>query len=173
MARLRSNVRQAIERLPEHVEQTLARGGMRKLLTVVADGARDLCRSPEVAADIKISTRVEPGLVTGKVMVKGPNAFKAPWLEYGTDAHFITVDDSVSEGRTARRVNELARNGSLVISGHFVGTSVHHPGARPYSFMRRAIDTKLDDGLAVMRGHIAGQAGKLNAAASAAPEDEE
>lgn len=173
MARLKSNVRQMVDQLPEHIEQKLAKGGMRKLLNVVADGARELCRSPEVAADINVSVRVEPGLVTGKILVKGRNAFKAPWLEYGTDPHFITVDPEASGGRTARRVNKLVREGSLVIGGHFVGPSVHHPGAKPYPFIRPAIDTKLDDGLAAMRSHIADQAGKLKSPAPAGAEDQE
>jgi len=173
MARLKSTVRQAIDQLPAHIVENLAKGGMRKLLTVIANGARENCRSPEVKADIKISVRVEPGLIVGKVLVKGPNAFKAPWLEHGTDPHFITIEDGLREGRTVRRVNKLVREGSLVVGGHFVGPTVHHPGAKPYPFIRPAVDTKLDQGLAEMRAHIAEQAGKLGSPAPAQSEDEQ
>src|SRR3546814_7310576 len=88
----------------------------------------------------------EDGLIIAKMQVKGPGSYIAPWLEYGTDPHFISVDDSQRDGMSVRKVNQKVTaaggDGSLVINGHFVGTTVFHPGARPHPFLRPALDIK-------------------------------
>lgn len=133
---------QVLAALPEGLEKNVLRGALKAGAEVFAEGAREECRSEEVRKTIKTSSRAEPGLVTAKIQTKGPGAQKAPWLEFGTDPHFISVDDEQSGGRTVRRINRLAKEGSLVIGGKFVGKTVHHPGAKPYPFMRPPLDTR-------------------------------
>jgi hypothetical protein len=113
--------------LPANLELNVLRSALRAGAEEFADGAREECTSEEVRATIKTSSRAEPGLVTAKVQTKGKGAHKAPWLEYGTDEHEITV-----KGDTV----------SLVIDGKFVGKSVEHPGARAKPFIRPALATR-------------------------------
>lgn len=132
----------------------IARGAARAGARVIANKAMQNCRDPLVAASIGISTRSEPGIATATVRTKGKGAFRAPWAENGTDPHFISVDSSQSGGRTVRRVNRLGRQGEMVIGGNFVGDTVHHPGARPYPFMRPAFDTEAQAAFAAAGGYI-------------------
>ncbi len=76
------------------------------------------------------------------------------WAEYGTDPHYITVDDSQREGRTATRINRLAKDGVLVINGQPVGMTVFHPGAQAYPFMRPALDMREADAVAAAQTYI-------------------
>lgn len=146
--------RQFLAGFPRDLEQNVLRGGMRVLASVIADGAREMCRDPEVAATIGVSSRTEPGLVTSKVRLRGKGAFKGVFLEWGTAMHIISVKDEVRDGKTVRRLNMELKRGSLVIGGKFVGASVIHPGARPYPFLRPALDRDLGKGLAAMSGYI-------------------
>jgi hypothetical protein len=153
------NSRSATEQLaglPAKMETNILRGAMKALVEVVADEARMLCIDPEVKASIGTSTRVEPGLVTAKVKTSGDGAYRAPWAEYGTDPHFISVDDGISGGRTIRRVNREVRQGSLVINGNFVGRTVFHPGESrtAYAFMRPAAQHKTADGVAAAGSYV-------------------
>ncbi|MCZ4341518.1 HK97 gp10 family phage protein [Sphingomonadaceae bacterium G21617-S1] len=131
-----------LEQLSGSLDDKVARGALKDGANVIAEGARDECKSSEVRASIKTSSKVEPGIVSAKVETKGKGAYLAPWLEYGTEEHFISVDETQSGGRTARRVNRLVKEGSLVINGKFVGKTVHHRGADPFPFMRPAADTR-------------------------------
>jgi len=149
-----------IDALPGALERNVLRGGLRAAADVYADGAREECRSPEVRATIKTSSRAEKGFVTAKVQTKGPGSFKAPWLEYGTSEHYISVDDEAGEGRTVRRINTLVREGSLVIGGKFVGRSVLHPGARPYPFFRPAVDTREQQAVDAFTAYVVRRATK-------------
>jgi hypothetical protein len=88
----------------------------------------------------------------------GYNWFRALWLEYGTDPHFISVSESERKGRSIGRVNQQLReaggNASLVIGGKFVGETVFHPGARPYPFLRPALDVKEADAVRAAQAYI-------------------
>lgn len=124
----------------------LLRGAARAGATVIADRAKENTQSSEVRAAVKIATRQEETRMVGLVQLKGPGAYLAPWEEYGTSAHFISVDESQRGGRSIGRINRLAKepdsSHSLVIGGAFVGTTVLHPGARPHPFLRPALDTE-------------------------------
>ena len=103
-------------------------------------------------------------------------AYKAPWLEYGTKPHFISVDAADSGGRTVGRINRLNktadREGSLRIGGNFVGPVVHHPGAKETKFFRPAIDSQWEAAVAAASAYLARRmtAGDLN---RPAPADED
>lgn len=140
--------------LPKRMPNVL-RGAARAGADVIADEARDRCISDEVTAAIKVRTRTEEHRVVARVVISGPGSFKATWLEYGTDAHFISVDDSARKGMSVGRVNRGVKEGSLVIGGQFVGKTVLHPGAQAHPFLRPALDIKADDAVRAVRGYIA------------------
>jgi hypothetical protein len=144
--------------LPAKIEATVLRGALKAGADEIAEGAREGCRSAEVRATIKTTSRSEKGLVVAKVQTKGDGAYKAPWLEHGTDPHLISVDAEQSGGRTVRRINRLAKgedsSHSLVIGGKFVGGTVFHPGAKPYPFMRPAVDQREAAAIAAIGAHI-------------------
>jgi hypothetical protein len=163
--------------LPAKLGPKVLRGALKAGAEVIADGAREKCRSAEVRDTIGTVSKSEPGVVTAKVQTKGPGAFKAPWLENGTDPHFISVDPDVAGGRTAGRVNRLNGKGSsgvaetLIIGGKPVGKTVHHPGSRSFAFMRPALDEGEQDAIAAVGNHIAAKLTKEGLAAPAPPAD--
>lgn len=166
-----------IASLPANLEQKVLRGALKAGAEVIADGARDNCRSAEVRATIGTTSRADPGVVSAKVQTKGDGAYMAPWLENGTDEHLISVDDEQSGGRTVRRINDLAKEPgaghSLVIGSKFVGSTVLHPGAQPYPFMRPALDTREQDAVAAIGSHIATKLTKQGLEGPAPPADVE
>jgi len=154
----KAEVKRFMAQLPAQIEERVLRGAARAAANVIADEARRRSESHEVSAAVKVATRKEPGRMVGKVQVKGPGDYIAPWLEYGTDPHFISVDDSQREGRSIGRINRQLRENdgatSLVINGKFVGTTVFHPGARPHPFLRPALDTKEAEAVAAAQAYI-------------------
>lgn len=137
-----SEMRRFIAQLPANLEAKVLRGAARAGATVIAEEAKTETNSHEVAEAITVGTKREGDLMIGKVQVKGPGAYLAPWEEYGTDPHFISVDPSQSGGMSVRRINDKTKEGSLVIGGAFVGTTVHHPGAGAHPFLRPSLDRK-------------------------------
>lgn len=160
IVRGRSEVKRFIAQLPAQIEGKLLRGAARVAANVVAEEAKERSISREVseAIQVKVEAKKGSGYVIAKVQVKGPGAYIAPWLEYGTAAHLITVDPSQRGGRTVGRINRLAKeaggNHSLVIGGTFVGSTVLHPGARPHPFLRVSLDVKERDAIAAAQSYI-------------------
>lgn len=152
-----------LAKLGAAVESNILRGAMRAGLEVVADRARANTLSSEIRASIGTTTRVQPGLVTGAVQTKGKGAYLAPWEEFGTDPHFIAVDDEEGGGRTVRRINKLTKKGALNINGTFAKT-VHHPGAKRHPFMRHAADTSGNEVGTAMVAYVTQRLAKLDAA---------
>jgi len=150
----KGDVRQFLAQLPDQVERKLLRGAGRVAAKVVADEAKLQVASSEVRDAIKTRVTTADGRVTARVQVKGPGAYIAPWLEYGTAPHFISVDESQREGRSVGRINKQAKEGSLVINGQFAGTTVFHPGARPRPFLRPALDMKASEAIAAAQSYI-------------------
>jgi len=140
--------------LPAKLEVNVLKPALKAGAEVIADRQRQMVRSEEVRGDIKTSTSAKDGVVTAKVQVKGKFAFIAPWLEFGTAAHFIKVSDEARKGRTVNRMNRQLREGSLVINGQFVGDTVLHPGARSYPFFRPGYDAAQDEAVAAIGAHI-------------------
>lgn len=157
-------VKQFLRSLPAKLESNVLKGALKAGADVIAEAARENCHSDDVRAAIKTSAKVADHRVTAKIEIKGEGAYKAVWLEYGTSAHFISVDDSVREGRTVGRINRQGKAAkkagsvgpaaTLVINGKPVGETVWHPGARPHPFLRPALDLHEEQALAAMRGHI-------------------
>lgn len=155
----KSDVRSFIAGLPDEIERKLLMGAARRAGVVVADEAKMLARADVVADNIIVRAKREPGRVIVKISVKGqwPNSV-GNWLEWGTAPHFIRVDDSVREGRSVRRINELGNqpgsSHSLVINGKFVGDTVFHPGAQAHPFLRPALDHKERDAISAAQSYI-------------------
>jgi len=149
-----SGVKRFIASLPAQLEAKVLRGAARAAANVVADEARSRSISPDVTAAIKVAVKAEDGRVVAKVQVKGPGAYIAPWLEYGTEPHFISVDDGQRGGISVNRINKKSKEGALVIGGQFVGATVHHPGARAHPFLRVSLDVKEAEALAAAQSYI-------------------
>lgn len=150
-----SAVRRMMATLPADLERKVLRGAARAGAGVIAEEARANSRSRLVAGHIRIKTAGEIGHVVSTIYVDDPWARSIGiWAEYGTDPHYITVDDSQREGRTATRINRLAKDGVLVINGQPVGMTVFHPGAQAYPFMRPALDMREADAVAAAQTYI-------------------
>lgn len=139
----RSEVKRYIAQLPEALVEKVLRGAARAGGKVIADEAKARSESDDVADAIIIRSSAKDGRIVVTVTVKPGWAYSlGVWLEWGTDPHFITVDDSQRAGMSVRKVNEKTKAGSLVIGGAFVGKTVWHEGARPFPFLRPALDIK-------------------------------
>lgn len=175
VVRGKAAVRRFMGQLPSEIENKLLRGAARAAANVVAVEARDRSVSSEVSAAIKVRTAREDVLVIAKVQVRGPGAYIAPWLEYGTAPHFISVDDSQRGGMSVRRINKLEKeHGSLVIGGKFVGRTVWHPGAEAHPFLRVSLDLKEGEARAAAQRYINSRVGPsgITGAAEPAGDDE-
>lgn len=137
-----ADVRRFIAQLPAELERKVLVGAGRAAAKVIAEEAKERSVSSEVASAIKTKVTSAEGKVIARVQVRGPGAYMAPWLEYGTAPHFISVDDTQRSGRSIGRINKETKTGSLVIGGAYVGDTVFHPGARPHPFLRPALDAK-------------------------------
>lgn len=153
-------VRAFIASVPEKLAERVLVGAGRAAANVIADEARDRSISDEVTAAIKVTVKREPGRIVARVVVKGPGAYLAPWLEYGTEPHFISVDDNQREGMSIARFNKSDAAASLVIGGKFVGTTVWHPGARAHPFLRVSLDVKEGEAIAAAQQYISARVGK-------------
>jgi HK97 gp10 family phage protein len=138
---------QFLSTLPDKLQRNVMRGAMRAGARVTANKAKELVpvKTGITRKDIKVSANAKGLVITSKVQVKGPGSFKAPWIEYGTGAHWIRAEGAKVSVRTLNRAARLTAGKdrdkrALIINGHFVGTSVHHPGAKPKPFMRPALD---------------------------------
>lgn len=153
--------------LPEKLARNVARGGLRAAAVVVAEEAKHMARNEQVSAAIGVSTGRRGDLVYSKVRLKGPGAYKGIWLEYGTLPHLISVQAGerttpagrvIGIGTINRNLRALAKAAdkpfSLVIAGRFVGPTVQHPGARPYPFMRPALDARQEAAVAAMATYV-------------------
>lgn len=165
-------VKRFVTQLPDQIETKLLRGAARSGANVIADEARTRSVSEEVSGAIMVATKREETRMLGLVQVKGPGAFKAPWLEYGTDPHFISVVDTQRQGMSVRRINDLQRAGTLVINGRPVGKTVHHPGARPHPFLRPALDAKEAEAIAAAQAYIDARIGPAGVTPASDPGDE-
>lgn len=155
-ARGQAEVSRYFDGLRADVVRSLLPGAARAGAKVIADEAREKVTSEAVRQGIRTAVRADDGRVVARIFVaKGWSLSVGIWLEYGTDPHYITVDDSQRQGMSAGRINRLKKNaGTLVINGKPVGRTVLHPGARPHPFMRPALDTKEREAFAAAQSHI-------------------
>lgn len=162
--------RQSMAQLPAELVKRVLPGAARAGAKVIADEAKVRLGGRQatsgsgakvlIADAVKVRSKKREGLIVARVLLAGPGSYVGRWLEYGTSAHFITVDDEYRERMTARRINRRISDGdgalhaTLVINGKPVGASVYHPGARPHPFLRPAADTKEAEAKAAAQAYI-------------------
>lgn len=154
-SRGKSEVQRYMAGLPEEIVSKMLVGAGRAGGKVIAEEAKERVISQDVADNIIVRTKREDTRVVVKIRVKSGFANSiGNWLEWGTAPHFISVDDSQRQGKSVARINALAREGTLVINGRFVGDTVYHPGARPHPFLRPALDLKEGEAISMAQSYI-------------------
>ncbi|MEH3103437.1 MAG: HK97 gp10 family phage protein [Sphingomonas phyllosphaerae] len=145
-------VQRYIRNAPTRIARVL-NGAGRIAGKVVAEEAQD--RAPSDEVEVIVVAKGTDGRIRVRIDVKkGWGRSLAIWAEYGTIGHYISVDMERSGGRTARRVNTLAKDGVLVINGKPVGKTVWHPGAKQEPFMRPALDVKRTEAIRAGQAYI-------------------
>jgi hypothetical protein len=136
--------------------QTVLRGAVKAGASVIAEEAKQRCTSAEVSAAVKVKAAPADGTkAAASVVIDGAwERSVARWLEFGTSAHFISIDDSQREGRSVGRTNKLLKAKVLAIGGQPVGTTVFHPGATPHPFIRPARDTAEREAIAAAQAYV-------------------
>ncbi|RYE51053.1 MAG: HK97 gp10 family phage protein [Hyphomicrobiales bacterium] len=150
----RQDVRRYMQQLPDQIVRRVLIGAGRAGGNVVADEIRDNTQSEDVAAGVKVKVNVTDGTITTRIQAVGKGKFFALWEEYGTDPHFISVDDAQRGGSSVRKLNERGEHASLMIGGKFVGATVFHPGARAHPVWRPALDVKAAAAVAAAQAYI-------------------
>jgi len=169
----RSEVKRYLAQLPEEIERKLLRGAARAGGKVIMDEIAEETPSDDVRDNLRMRSQAGDGRIVVKIDVKpGWARSVAIWLEYGTDPHFITVDDSQRQGMTANRINKLGKAGTLVIAGKPVGATVHHPGARPHPTFRPALDRKEAEAVAAAQSYINSRVTRSGIVGTAEGDDE-
>lgn len=155
-----NEVRRFLTSLPEQLERKVLRGAARAAAAIIAEEARERAIDDEVRDGVVISKVKHDGdrLVVKITVRRGFARSVGFWLEWGTEPHFIAVDDRQRKGRGIGRINQQLReakgDASLVINGQFVGKTIHHPGARPHPFLRPALDAKEREAIAAAQSFI-------------------
>jgi len=153
------------DQIPDKLRRIL-RGAARAGASVIAEDAKQRVASEAVREGVIVGHPKEvDDKITVKITVKeGWARSLGTWLEYGTSAHFISVDPRFAQGRTAARVNQLDANAaksgeagprqSLIINGKPVGATVFHSGSRAQPWLRTARDVKAREASAAAQAHI-------------------
>lgn len=112
-----------LDTLPSKMEANVMRGALRAGMKPVLESARSNVRkrSGKLAEGLKIGTRKRGYQMVSRLQAKGEHGYLAPWIEYGTSPHII--------------------KGPLRFGKRWY-RNVRHPGARPYPFMRPALDSR-------------------------------
>ena len=170
----KAEVKRFIADTPAKLTNVL-RGAGRAGAKVVSEEIKVRTTSEEVRDNLRTRTKQEDGRVVVRIDIKpGWARSLGTWLEYGTEPHLITVDESQRQGMSVGRINKLAKGPdsghSLVIGGSFVGSTVFHPGARPHPAFRPALDVKEAEAIAAAQGYINSHVKPSGIVGSAAPE---
>lgn len=189
MAKRRSNaaVLRKMEALPALIAKHVLPGATRAGARVIAEEAKVLLNgrradstagSVLIADSVKVRSRKSDGLIVARVLLAGPGAYVGRWLEFGTSAHFISVDPDYRQGMTARRINKRVKDGdgalrsTLMINGKAVGATVFHKGSDPYPFLYPAFDLKQAEARATARAYIAKRVSGLSVIGTDEGDDE-
>ena len=169
----KADLQRFLAQLPAELESKVLRGAARAGGKVILDEAKDRSISEDVDQALELRTKVETGRITVKVTVrKGWGRSIANWLEYGTDAHFITIAEDQRRGMSVGRINATTKR-SMIIGGRFVGDTGFHPGARPHPFLRPALDIKGAEAIAAAQRYINARVTPSGIVASAEPEGDD
>ena len=147
-----------MRRIPDEMRSVL-RGSARAGGKVFAEYVQENTPSDEVREAVRLRTKQDDEFVRATVDLKpGWGRSVGNWMEYGTEAHFISVDASQRRGRSVSKINQQVReergNQSLVIGGKFVGATVWHPGTNPQPVFRPARDLRASEAKAAAQHYI-------------------
>lgn len=173
-----ADLQRVLDTLPVKMERNVMRSALRAGAQVVLKGAQANINDDtrDLSQSLRVSTRARRGVVTASVKT---DLFYAKMVEFGTAAHFISVNEEAKPSRLTRRgyrtysistINDMVKRGSLVIGGVFVGRSVSHPGARPHPFMRPALDSEAQRALEAVGAAIRRRLTKQGIDVPAAPQ---
>lgn len=164
-----AELQRALDTLPARIEANIMRGALRAGAKVLAAEAKQNIHniSGNLALSVRYGCKVSKveGKVTAYVRAggKGQPGWYAHMVEKGTAAHWIRVKMEARPSRMTRRgekaysiatLNRMAKRGSLMIGGRFIGASVAHPGARKKPFLRPALDMRGQAAVERMREYI-------------------
>ncbi|TCP64145.1 HK97 gp10 family phage protein [Sphingomonas sp. PP-CE-1G-424] len=168
-----AEVRRFIKRLPGELEKKVLRGAARAGGKIILAEAKERSVSSDVDDALVMRSKAEAGRITVKITVrKGWGRAIANWLEYGTDAHFITIAKEERGGKSVSRINASDKR-TMIIGGKFVGETVWHPGAKPHPFLRPSLDIKGADAIAAAQSYINAHVTPSGIVASAEPEGDD
>lgn len=154
-----------LDTLPVKLEKNVMRGGLRAGMNVVKPVAASNVHSisGELAAGLRVSSSARGNVVRGILRAKGIHGYVAMWVEFGTRAHLIKVQESekpINLRLSARRgvltrasMTTINRN-VLKIGNTFVGPTVNHPGSGPKKFMRAALDSQAQNAVVAAGEYI-------------------
>jgi HK97 gp10 family phage protein len=160
-----TELHRALQDLPAKIERNVLRGGLRAGAKIIADQAKSLApvKSGALRNSIRVSMRSSSrtGMVRARIRAGDKVAYYAHMVEYGTAQHWIRATERPMRNtrRGARMIsintlNKMAKRGSLVIGGVFVGDEVVHPGAQRRPFLRPAFDAKAQASIEEMARYI-------------------
>jgi HK97 gp10 family phage protein len=160
--------------LPEKMKNNVLRGALGNGAKVVRNKARQNIHhvSGELAAGLRVSTRVKDNAVIARVVARGDRGFVAKFVEYGTRPHLISVRDSekrinykqsFKQGKTIYESMTTINRRSLEIGNKFVGPTVSHPGATSNNpFLRPALDSEAGRAVLAVGNYIKNRLAKKN-----------
>jgi hypothetical protein len=150
-----------LDTLPAKIEKNVMRGALRAgaVKELLPEAQANLMSNGsvvtgELISGLKVVTQFKNGKVIARVLSKHVNEKGIPdnlplWVEYGTKAHFISVQENekpINYRLSARRMSLVRASMTTVnrnvlkIGANFIGPTVHHPGAKPKPFLRPALD---------------------------------
>lgn len=154
-----SELQKFLDELPVKMERTIMRSALREGAKVILEEAKSnvAVKNGYLRDSLRVRTRSKRGVVTASITSEGVEPRNIPiWIEYGTNAHLIKVQEDEKPTRMTRHgprklsmktLNKMINRNSLVIGGRFIGPVVSHPGAKPMPFMRPALDSKAQEAL--------------------------
>jgi len=176
-----------MDTLPAKLEKNIMRGALRAGVNVIKPVAASNVHSVSgaLAAGLKVGSSAKGGVVKGVLRAKGIHGYIAMWVEFGTKAHLIKVQDSeknINLRLSAKRGKKVLESMTTInrrvlqIGNTFVGPTVSHPGSGPKKFLRRALDQEAQNAVIAaaeyMRNRLATKEGLNTADIVIAGEDE-
>ena len=160
-----ADLQKFLDQLPAKMEANIMRSALRAGTKVIKNKATLNIDSKTggLAKGLRISTRIRDGIVKSVLAARGPDGYKAMWVEYGTKPHLISVQEdekkinyrlSAKRGYKVLESMTTVNRRSLQIGGNFVGPVIKHPGASPHPFLRPALDSGANEAIIATAEYI-------------------
>lgn len=175
-----ADLQKFLDTLPAKVAANVMRGALRAGAKVIEADARAKCpsapsgfrffglRSQGLLRDsIRVSTRIKGTTISSSIKAggkwKGVNIFWVNFVEWGTNAHLISVQESekntnlrrsVKLGMMVKESMTTINRRVLQIGNTFIGPTVSHPGSKPHPFMRPALDSQAQNAVVAVAEYM-------------------